>query len=275
MFVYKKVMDIWYNNTNTVSKENDRYLFVRRWTMESQQQGHFEQLGDGVFVFVSDEHRFGTDAFLLSDFAAPRRKDTVCDFGTGCGIIPLYLYKEYSPKHCIGVEIQPEGARQFEKGIEASGAGERLSALCADLSNAPELLQKGTFDLVTCNPPYKAAGAGIKSAGDAQRIARHEIFCTIEDVCRSAAALLRFGGRLCLCQRPERLADVIVAMRANGVEPKRLRFVSKNPQGRPWLVLVEGKKGSKPFLQMEPPLFLEEGGRYFGLKKELSGGQNG
>ena len=229
---------------------------------------NYESLGQNVWVCVSKEHRFGTDAFLLSDFAAPRRKDVVCDFGTGCGIIPLYLYKEYSPTLCYGVELQPQGAEQFQKGIERSGASERVKALCADLKDAPALLPKGSFDLVTCNPPYKASGAGIESGGEAARIARHEIFCTIDDVCASASALLRFGGRLCLCQRPERLADVLCAMRENGIEPKRLRFVSKDPAGRPWLFLVEGKKGSKPFLQLEPPLFLSEGGVYFGERKE-------
>lgn len=228
----------------------------------------FEQLGNHVEVCVSDEHRFGTDAFLLADFAAPRKKDRVCDFGAGCGIIPLYLYKEYSIAACYGVEIQEQAVRQFQMGIERSGAGERVTVLCADLKDAPGLLPKGEFDLVTCNPPYKANGAGIESAGDAARIARHEIHCTIDDVCRSAAALLRFGGRLCLCQRPERLADVVCAMRENGIEPKRLRFVSKNPKGRPWLFLIEGKKGSKPFLQLEPPLFLEEGGVYFGDREQ-------
>ena len=224
----------------------------------------FEQLGNNVLVCVSEEHRFGTDAFLLADFAAPRKKDRVCDFGTGCGIIPLYLYKQYCIAACYGAEIQEQAVRQFQMGIERSGAAAQVTALCADLKDAPGLLPKGEFDLVTCNPPYKANGAGIESFGEAARIARHEVHCTIDDVCRSAAALLRFGGRLCLCQRPERLADVVCAMRENGIEPKRIRFVSKNPKGRPWLFLVEGKKGSKPFLQLEPPLFLEEGGVYFG-----------
>lgn len=228
----------------------------------------FEYLGDKVWVCVSPEHRFGTDAFLLSDFSAPRKKDKVCDFGAGCGIIPLYLYKEYSVSVCYGVEIQKQGANQFQKGIDRSGAGEHLTALCADLKDVPDLLPKGSFDVITCNPPYKANGAGIESGADAARVARHEILCTIDDVCASASALLRFGGRLCVCQRPERLADVITAFRKNGLEPKRLRFVSKNAAGRPWLFLIEGKKGSKPFLQVEPPLFLEEGGVYFGKAKE-------
>lgn len=228
----------------------------------------FEQLGERVWVCVSEEHRFGTDAFLLADFAAPRRKDTVCDLGTGCGIIPLYIYKQYNIKKCYGVEIQKDAAEQFQMGIERSGAEDVLTALAADLKDAPALLPKGSFGLVTCNPPYKANGAGLQSDGEAAKIARHEISCTVDDVCRSAAALLRFGGRFCLCQRPERLADVITAMREHGIEPKRLRFVAKNPKSRPWLFLMEGKKGSKPFMQVEPSLYLEEGGVYFGKETE-------
>ena len=118
---------------------------------------------------------------------------------------------------------------------------------------------------MTCNPPYKASGAGIESGIDSERIARHEIKCDIRSVCAAAARLLRFGGRVCLCQRPERLADVLCAMREYGLEPKRLRMVAKNAESAPWLFLVEGKKGSKPFLQVLAPLLIEQGGSYFGL----------
>ena len=45
-------------------------------------------------------------------------------------------------------------------------------------------------------------------------------------------------------------------MKENGIEPKRLRTVHKNPNCAPWLVLVEGKKGAKAFLNIERPLFV-------------------
>ena len=112
---------------------------------------------------------------------------------------------------------------------------------------------------MTCNPPYKAPNAGFESALTAQRIARHEVLCTINDVCAAASKLLKFGGRLCVCNRPERLSDVIAAMKNNDIEPKRLRFVSKNPDEAPWLFLIEGKKGSKPFMKVEPQLYIRSG----------------
>lgn len=227
----------------------------------------FETLGNEIYVAVSSSHRFGTDAFLLADFAAPRHKDRTCDLGTGCGVIPLYWMKQYRPAECVGVEIQPEAVKQFQAGIARSLLEDSVQAVCADLKEyAAET--PGTFDVVTCNPPYKKAGAGILSESAADQLARHETACDINDVCAAAARLLRFGGRACFCQRPERLADVLCAMRENDLEPKRLRMVAKDAASRPWLFLVEGKKGSRPFLQVESPLLLAEGGVCFGTKTE-------
>lgn len=117
----------------------------------------------------------------------------------------------------------------------------------------------GTADLVTCNPPYKAYQAGIESQLTAQKIARHEILCNIYDICRSAKRLLKFGGRLCICNRPERLADCIDAMRQNGIEPKRLQFVAKADDAQPWLFLLEGRSGGKPFLNVLPLRIVGDG----------------
>lgn len=223
----------------------------------------FESLSDTIKVCVSSEHRFGTDAFLLADFASPRHKDIVCDLGTGCGIIPLIMMKNSRPKRVVGVELQQQADEQFRLSIAKSGLSEQVCAVRADIRRIPdksactEELFFDRFDLVTCNPPYKAGNTGILSDTEADQIARHETLCTIQDVCIAAERLLKFSGRLCICQRPERLCDVINAMREASIEPKRLRFVSKTPADPPWLFLIEGKKGSKPFLQVEQPLFVQ------------------
>ena len=86
--------------------------------------------------------------------------------------------------------------------------------------------------------------------------------CSLDDLCAAAARLLKFGGRLCICQRPERLCDAICAMRDHGMEPKRLRFVTQRPGRPPWLFLLEGKKGAKPFLQVEKDLIIEGPGGF-------------
>ena len=211
-----------------------------------------------LHICVSHAHRFGTDAFLLAAFSRYQARDVACDLGTGCGIIPLVMERHMPPRQIYGLDIQPEAIRLLEQTV----AENRLTNLTPVLGDLRTLWPDAPLEqctLVTCNPPYKAKGAGMESAGDAARIARHELLCDISDVCGSAARLLRFGGRLCLCNRPERLCDVLCAMRSAGIEPKRLRFVAKHPDTAPWLFLVEGKKGAKPFLQVESTLAVRQG----------------
>lgn len=233
----------------------------------------FEMLKKEVEICVSKEHKFGTDAFLLADFAAPRHKDKVCDLGTGCGIIPLLLQINFAPKIIYGVDIQSQAIEQFNISVEKNKL-ENIVPVCADLKILWQDAPLGGLDVVTCNPPYKAANAGIESEGGAQRIARHEILCNIYDVCKAADRLLKFGGKFCLCNRPERLADVVSAMRENNIEPKNLRFVSKTPSAPPWLFLIDGRKGGKPFMKVLPHLYINEGD---GFSEELLKiyGQNG
>lgn len=215
----------------------------------------FEKLTDKIYVCASSDHRFGTDAFLLAHFSQYRAKDKVCDLGTGCGIIPLIMQKSRPPQITYAVDIQEGAIEQLKLGIEKSEVT-GIVPVHADLKELWEDAPLGQLDLVTCNPPYKAEKAGFESAITAQRIARHEIMCNINDVCRAGERLLKFGGRLCICNRPERLSDVIYAMKNNNIEPKRLRMVSKNADEAPWLFLIEGKKGSKPFMQIEPQLYI-------------------
>ena len=215
----------------------------------------FEKLSEKISICVSREHGFGTDAFLLANFSEYKLNDTACDLGTGCGIIPLIMQREKPPKITYALDIQPLAIEQLRISLDKNKI-DSIIPICADLKELWNGAPLGQFSLVTCNPPYKAAKAGIESDLDAHKIARHEILCNIDDVCRAASKLLKFGGRLCLCNRPERLSDVISAMKNNGIEPKMLRFVSKNPDTAPWLFLIEGKKGSKPFMKVLPQLYV-------------------
>lgn len=218
-----------------------------------------EPIGGGIVVYTSQEHRFGTDAFLLTHFSRYREKDTVCEFGTGCGIIPLLMQKHRPPKAIYALDIQEQAIAQTKMGIAESGIT-TITPILADLRQLWEGAPLGKTDLVICNPPYQPCGSGYECGLEAQRIARHGVHCAPEDVCGAAARLLNFGGRLCVCGRPERLPDYICGMRSAGLEPKRLQFVQKNAQDMPWLFLLEGKKGAKPFLQMEKPFIMYENG---------------
>lgn len=228
--------------------------------------GTFEPLSETIRICVTPEHRFGGDGFLLSDFAAPRSVDVACDLCAGCGIIPALWFREgkTAPKTAYAVEIQPQAVEQLRRTASEGGLPEgRFVPVHADLRELRGVFGTlaGSFDLVTCNPPFTAESAGLPSENEARRIARQETLCTTGDVCAAAKKLLRFGGRLCLCQRPARLADVLEELRKHSLEPKRLRFIHQRVDSAPWLFLIEGRRGGKPSLKIEPPLIIEgEGG---------------
>lgn len=212
---------------------------------------HIEDLGCDVGVIVSKQHTFGTDAMLLASFANPKRNDIACDFGTGCGIIPFLWLRDGKCSEISAVEIQENACNQVERSITLNNT-EKITLYNRDLKNL-DGFALASFDLVTMNPPYKIENGGIKNKDKSATIARHETFCNMDDIAKSASKLLRFGGKFCICHRPERVFDAMVAMRDNGIEPKRLRFVSKKGDTQPWLVLIEGKRGAKNGLKVEKP----------------------
>lgn len=216
-----------------------------------------EPLGKEMKIVVSDSHTFGTDAILLASFASIKRKDVACDMGTGCGIIPLIWIKGET-KSVSAVDIQEKACNQLKKSLSINKTEDRINVVNADLRDLKGKLPFGTFDLVTMNPPYKPVGTGIESLSEADKIARHETMCTIDDAVSAAAKLLKFGGRFCMCHRPERLCDIVCSMRQGGIEVKRIRFVVEKEGKAPWLVLVEGKRGSKSHVTVEKQLVMKD-----------------
>ncbi len=218
----------------------------------------YERLSDDIKIAVSENHTFGTDAVILAYFASPKRKDLCLDMGTGCGIIPfLWLRdKEQSAVHCL--DIQKNAYEQVKHSADINSLENRITVHNCDLRKIDDEFKAESFTLVTMNPPYKPVNTGIESLSESARIARHEVCCNIEDTVKAANYLLKYSGRFCMCHRPERLVDALAVMRENKLEPKRLRFVMDKEGQEPFLFLVEGKKGSKPFLRVEPPLIIKK-----------------
>lgn len=217
---------------------------------------HIEYIDGSLQLIVSPSHTFGTDALLLAAFSAPKKKSRVCDFGTGCGIIPFYWLREGVEK-VHAVELQELACSQVKRSIELNSIEDRFTLCHSDLRDLKGKLSEGSFDLVTMNPPYTAEGHGIISMAQADKIARHETSLELTDVFFAASRLLKFGGRICICLRPERLTEAMCGMREAKIEPKRLRFVSQRDGKMPWLFLLEGKKGRNPGLIVEKELHIE------------------
>lgn len=220
---------------------------------------HWEYLTPGGLRFVWEDKLFrpGTDTFLLSSLPRLKPGLQICDLGSGTGLLALLLLQRQPELTVAGVEIDPEAAALLERAAAENGLEGRLAACRGDLRDIRSLLPAGGFDLVVCNPPYYASGAGKLPREESLRAARAETACTLEDICRAAAYLLRWGGALCLVHKPERLTDLLCALRAAALEPKRLRTVCRRAGERPSLALLEACRGGSPGLSWEPPLILE------------------
>ena len=220
---------------------------------------HWEALKPGGFRFVYDDALFppGTDTFLLSSLPRLKAGLRVCDLGCGTGLLALLLLQRQPDLQVTGVEIQEAAAALTEKAAAENGLTDRLSVRCADLRDIRAHFPTGSFDLVVCNPPYYPPESGRMAADDSIRTARSEVSCTLEDICSAASYLLRWGGSFALVHKPERLTDVLCALRDHAMEPKRLRFVCQTGSAAPSLVLIEGRRGGKPGLSVEPPLILQ------------------
>ena len=209
-------------------------------------------------VFYYDDTLFQptTDTFLLGAFARAKKGETVCDLGAGTGLLGLLIWAREPSILLHNVECQAPALRLAERTALENGLNARHHL--GDLRQLEGVLCAGCCDLVVSNPPYFPAGSGQAAASAPRRAARSEANCTLEELCTVAGRLLRWGGRFALVHRPERLCDLMCALRACSMEPKRLRLVQNTASAAPSLVLLEARRGGKPGLTLEPPLLLRE-----------------
>lgn len=200
--------------------------------------------------------RFSTDAYLLSALAKPQKDGTLVDLGSGTGVVPLLCLAKGKYKTATAIEIQPDFAELISRNAELNGLSDRLTPICADVRQIKELGLTETASVVTANPPYMKATHGFASATDAMTAARREEHGGIADFCRAASALLKYGGLFYAVYTPERIADLICAMRESSLEIKKLVTVYPDVKSKPCLVLAEAKKGASPNVIMPPPLII-------------------
>lgn len=215
-------------------------------------------LGKSYDIFVNDNHIFGTDAVLLSHFAKPKKSEKCLDIGTGNGIIPFLWLRDNPQLDVSAIEIQEEAYLLSKKTAEKNNFN--INLVLGDIKEYEKYFSKGSFNLISCNPPYFAENDGIKATEKHRVMQRHEVSLDICSLSNAVKNLLNFGGRFCMCIRPERLFEVADAFKENSLAIKRIRFVCKNKDASPKLVLIEAKKGAKNGLVVEPNLILFENG---------------
>ena len=229
-----------------------------------------ENIGFGDLKLIQDPEQFcyGVDAVILADFAVSLCPDfsKAVDLGTGNGVIPIILSHKNENARITGIDVQEDAIAMAMRSCKMNGLDERLSFINGDVlqvcgcektagDGIVDDLRYGSFDVVTCNPPYFIKGGAIPSSSKAKFIARHESSATVEDFIKAANMLLMRRGHFFMVHRPSRLADIFYYCRKYGLEPKDMRLVVPKPGEAPNIVLIHCIKG---------------GGREMKVMKELA-----
>ncbi len=199
---------------------------------------------------------FGMDAVLLSGFANVYRGEQVLDLGTGTGIIPILLEAKTEGEHFTGLEIQEYSADMARRSVLLNNLQRKVEIVCGDIKEASKRFGRAVFDVVTTNPPYMNEMHGLQNPNTAKAIARHEVLCTLEDVVREAAAVLKPGGRFYMVHRPRRLVEIIGMLSHYQLEVKRMKPVYPSVEKEANMVLLEAVRGGHPLMRMEAPIII-------------------
>ena len=225
-----------------------------------------------VIIQKETGFRFGTDAVLLADFAKPKKGERVCDMGTGTGVLPLLLAARSEDTQFDAFELQADVADMAARSVQVNGFEARIRIHHADCREAAKIIGHETCRLVVTNPPYTAQGAGLVSPQESKALSRSDSDVSIEAWMEACSRVLQNGGRLCCVFPAPRLLQLCDAMRMARVEPKRIRLIAARASVAPKLVLVEGLKGGRPGLHMEPLLITHtEDGAFTEEMKKIYG----
>ncbi len=221
--------------------------------MKLNENERIDYVNDSLsLIQKTDGLTFGTDALLLAGYVSGRFKKGA-ELGGGGGIISMLLLTRHRVEAIDCYEIQEVYAELIERNADLNSLTEVLRAISADVR---DYRGSGEYDLVFTNPPYMKADSGAHNRTTAKTAARHEINGDIGDFTRAAARMLNFGGSYYAVYRPDRLCDIIAAMRDSEIEPKRMTFVHADTAQEASMVLIEGKRGARSGMHLTQPFII-------------------
>jgi len=213
-------------------------------------------IGGLQLLQAAQGYRYSLDPILLANFVVLRSGAQVVDLGTGCGIIPLVLAGLNENSSLIGIERQGLLAERAVRNVELNGLSDRITILSEDIRQIEELLSAESVDVVISNPPYRRPGTGRVAPNNERAAARHELAGGLNEFTAAAKWLLKNGGSFAVIYLAERLPELMAAMVGAGIEPKRLRMIHSRRGDAAKLLMLEGRKGGRPGLVVEEPLFV-------------------
>lgn len=95
--------------------------------------------------------KVGTDGVLLGAWADLKQSKHILDVGTGSGLIALMAAQRASEAEVVGIEIDPDAARQASENAQRSPFSERITITQSDVRDFHSPL---AFDCILSNPPF-------------------------------------------------------------------------------------------------------------------------
>lgn len=219
---------------------------------------------DMYIIQDTDMFNFSLDSVLLPNFIKiPKNVKKIMDIGSGNGPIPLILSTKTKAK-IIGIEIQKESYDLALESVKLNKLESQIEIINADINDIYTNYESCSFDLITCNPPYfKYSESSNINKNDYKTIARHEVKLNLDQLFKISKYLLNNNGTINIVHRPERLTDIIISMRENNIEPKRIQLIYPHPDSEANILLVEGRKNGNPGIKVLPPMYSHtENGEY-------------
>lgn len=204
------------------------------------------QINNKFVIQNPNEYCFTSDAVELANFVNAKPNDRVVELCSGCGVISILIQTKTNCKDLTMVEIQNYLADMSERSIKYNKQEDFIKVYNMPLQNINKVIGSG-YSIVVCNPPYK--DNGVLNENDHISIAKHEITVNLEEIIEESSKLLKFGGKLYLVNREERLADIMYLMKLYNIEPKVLKILPKSKGDS--IILVEGKKGGRSGLKIK------------------------
>jgi tRNA1Val (adenine37-N6)-methyltransferase len=218
-----------------------------------------EILNGGLRIFQKKKgYRFSLDALLLAQFASLRKRARFIDIGCGSGVILFILAKRFPTTTGVGLEIQENLSALAKKTSQINHLDSRVEIVHGNAHSVKNIFQERIFDSVIFNPPYRKLNSGRINPVEEKAIARHEIKGSLKDFLNAAKYLLKPAGTVFTIYPAKRLVELVYLFRSSGFEPKRMKLIFSNMHSDAVFALVEGKKGGREQLQIEPPLFIYE-----------------
>lgn len=221
-----------------------------------------EDMGFDGLKIVQDTrlYRFTSDSVLLSKFARAKNGDTVADFCAGSGIIAFHFYalhrEEKRGLTFTLFEMQTPLYKLSKKTANWNGF-ENFEFVNCKLQEIPNEYRE-RFSLVLCNPPYERANTGFDNETYEKAVCRKEITLNLQEIVKASAFALKYGGRLCLLHRADRVAEVCYELKTAGLEVKKMQFVGGRYGAKPYLVMLEAVKGGKVGCEILPTIVNEK-----------------